>query len=784
MGLIIVQTRLKCKSKGGKNSFSEIFGFIAQKWKALWADFREIHTLFFICGSHKILIRIVKYSVFFARTETDCLCDPSFFGSDFVLERILIMNHITDLPAIFGSDVFNETVMRQRLAPEVFLAWRSCVTGGTPLPLDVANHIAEAMKEWATEKGATHYTHWFQPMTGITAEKHDSFLTPVGGGKVIMEFSGKELVRGEPDASSFPSGGLRATFEARGYTAWDPTSFAFVKDGSLFIPTCFFSYTGAALDKKTPLLRSIDEVSREAMRILRLFGDTESKRIVPCVGPEQEYFLIPRDLYAQRPDLRLTGRTLFGAPAPKGQELDDHYFGTIRTRVSTYMKDLDEQLWRLGVLSKTKHNEAAPAQHEMAPIFSDVNSACDSNQLVMEIMKKCAAKHNLVCLLHEKPFNGITGSGKHNNYSLSTDTGKNLFRPGKTPMQNAQFLLFLAAFLKGVDEYQDWLRCTAATAGNDHRLGADEAPPAIISVFLGDDLNAVVDSIIEGCDYQGPVKSYMRVGVDVLPNIPRDTTDRNRTSPVAFTGNKFEFRMLGASQSVADPNIVLNTIMAEELGQFADELEKAEDFDAALHDLVVREFRAHKRIIFDGNGYSDDWKKEAARRGLSNLATTPEAMGSFLSEKNIQLVTKHRIFTEAEFRARCEIQMETYIKTINIEALTSIDMIRHQILPAAMGYTERLTRGILNKQQIGLPKKAEMRLAKRLSDACDKLYDACEQLAEDLKKVPTDTRKAAEYYGTVIVADMSRAREQADILEANTDKSLWPYPTYSDLLFY
>ena len=694
------------------------------------------------------------------------------------------MNHITDLPAIFGSDVFNETVMRQRLAPEIFLAWRGCITNGTPLPLDVANHIAEAMKVWATEKGATHYTHWFQPMTGITAEKHDSFLTPAGGGKIIMEFSGKELVRGEPDASSFPSGGLRATFEARGYTAWDPTAFAFVKDGSLFIPTCFFSYTGAALDKKTPLLRSIDEVSREAVRILRLFGDTESKRIVPSVGPEQEYFLIPRDLYAQRPDLRLTGRTLFGAPAPKGQELDDHYFGTIRTRVSTYMKDLDEQLWRLGVLSKTKHNEAAPAQHEMAPIFSDVNSACDSNQLVMEIMKKCAAKHNLVCLLHEKPFSGITGSGKHNNYSLSTDTGRNLFSPGKTPMQNAQFLLFLAAFLKGVDEYQDWLRCTAATAGNDHRLGADEAPPAIISVFLGDDLNAVVDSIIEGCDYCGPVKMNMRVGVDVLPNIPRDTTDRNRTSPVAFTGNKFEFRMLGASQSVADPNIVLNTIMAEELGQFAEELEKADDFDAALHDLVEREFRAHKRIIFDGNGYSDDWKKEAAKRGLSNLATTPEAMGSFLSQKNIDLVTKHRIFTEAEFRARWEIQLETYIKTINIEALTSIDMIRHQILPAAMKYTEQLTRGILNKQQIGLPKKAEMRLAKRLSDACDKLYDFCEQLAEDLKKVPADTKKAADYYGSVIVADMNRAREQADILESLTDKSIWPYPTYSDLLFY
>ncbi|MBR2047861.1 MAG: glutamine synthetase III [Oscillospiraceae bacterium] len=695
------------------------------------------------------------------------------------------MSHITDLPAIFGSDVFNETTMRQRLKPHIFAAWRNCIDTGTPLELDVANHIAEAMKVWATEKGATHYTHWFQPMTGITAEKHDSFLTPAGEGRVIMEFSGKELVRGEPDASSFPSGGLRATFEARGYTAWDPTSFAFVKDDSLFIPTCFFSYTGAALDKKTPLLRSIDEVSRESIRILRLFGDTASKRIIPCVGPEQEYFLIPRDLYAQREDLRLTGRTLFGAPAPKGQELDDHYFGTIRTRVSAYMKDLDEQLWRLGVLSKTKHNEAAPAQHEMAPIFSDANSACDSNQLVMEIMKKCAAKHNLVCLLHEKPFNGITGSGKHNNYSLSTDTGKNLFSPGKTPMQNAQFLVFLAAFLKGVDEYQDWLRSTAATAGNDHRLGADEAPPAIISVFLGDDLNAVVKSIIDGSDYAGPTRSYMRVGVDVLPNIPKDTTDRNRTSPVAFTGNKFEFRMLGASQSVADPNIVLNTIMAEELGQFADELEQAEDFDTALHDLVVREFRAHSRIIFDGNGYSEEWKEEAARRGLSNHPATHVAMDHFLSRKNIDLVTKHRIFTEAEFRARYEIQLEAYIKILNIEALTSIDMIRHQILPAAIKYTEHLTRAIVNKQKIGMTCKAERELAQRLSTACDKLYDCCELLAADLQKVPLEDNTArANYYGNVIVTDMARAREQADLLEALTDKAYWPYPTYSDLLFY
>ncbi len=694
------------------------------------------------------------------------------------------MNHITDLPSIFGSDVFNETVMRRCLDPEVFLAWKKCIQEGTPLDLKTANPIAEAMKNWATEKGATHFSHWFQPMTGITAEKHDSFLTPASGGRVIMEFSGKELVRGEPDASSFPSGGLRATFEARGYTAWDPTSYAFVKDDSLFIPTCFFSYTGAALDKKTPLLRSINEVSKEGIRILRLLGDTETQRITPDVGPEQEYFLIPRDLYAQRPDLRLTGRTLFGAPSPKGQELDDHYFGTIRTRVSTYMKDLDEQLWRVGVLSKTKHNEAAPAQHEMAPIYSDANSACDSNQLVMEIMKKCAAKHNLVCLLHEKPFKGITGSGKHNNYSLSTDSGKNLFSPGSTSEDNTRFLIFLAAFLKGVDDYQDWLRSTAATAGNDHRLGADEAPPAIISVFLGDDLDAIIQSIINGGDYTDPQGEPMRVGVGVLPIIPKDTTDRNRTSPVAFTGNKFEFRMLGASQSVTDPNIVLNTIMAEVLGQFADELEQAQNLKSAIHDLVVRVFRDHQRILFGGNGYSEDWKKEAAKRGLSNRPSTPEAMAGFLTQKNIDLVTKRSIFTEEEFRARYEIQLETYCKTIRIEARTSVDMIRHQILPASIRYTEKLTRGILNKQTLNMPRRAELRLAKRLSEACDKLYDYCELLSEDLKKVPAETTAAAKFYGTTIVTDMERAREQADILEALTDKSLWPYPTYSDLLFY
>lgn len=694
------------------------------------------------------------------------------------------MSQLTNLPAIFGSDVFNESTMKERLSPEVYHAWKRCIETGTPLELTVANSIAEAMKVWATEKGATHYTHWFQPMTGITAEKHDSFLTPIGAGKVIMEFSGKELVCGEPDASSFPSGGLRATFEARGYTAWDPTSFAFVKDGSLFIPTCFFSYTGEALDKKTPLLRSIDEVSREAIRILRLFGDTTSHRVVTCVGPEQEYFLIPKDLYAQREDLRLTGRTLFGAPSPKGQELDDHYFGTIRTRVSSFMKDLDEQLWRLGVLSKTKHNEAAPAQHELAPIYADANSACDSNQLIMEIMKKCAAKHNLVCLLHEKPFKGVNGSGKHNNYSLATDTGKNLFSPGKTPRQNAQFLVFLAAFIKGVDEYQEWLRCTTASAGNDHRLGAAEAPPAIISIFLGDELNAVVDSIIQGTNYKDPEKGVMRIGVDVLPSIPKDTTDRNRTSPLAFTGNKFEFRMLGSSQSVSGPNIALNTIMAEELAQFADELEAAEDFDAALQELVCRTFTQHKRIIFDGNGYSEEWEKEAARRGLSNLPSTAECMPHYVSQKNIDLVTKHHIFTENEFRARYEIHIEAYNKILNIEALTSIDMIRRQILPATLKYTEHLANGILAKDRVGVSHHAETQLIRRLSEAADALYDLCEKLDNDLRSAPADTAEAAQYYQNVIVPGMDAARQEADLLESLTDRSFWPYPTYEDLLFY
>ena len=689
-----------------------------------------------------------------------------------------------NVPDIFGCDVFNEATMKQRLAPEIYVSWKQCIANGTPLTLDVANEIAEAMRIWAIEKGATHYTHWFQPMTGITAEKHDSFIAPTEDGKVIMEFTGKSLVCGEPDASSFPNGGLRATFEARGYTAWDPTAFAFVRDGSLYIPTCFFSYTGAALDMKTPLLRSIDEVSREAIRILRLFGDTQTKRVNACVGAEQEYFLLPRDLYAQREDLRLTGRTLFGALPPKGQELDDHYFGTIRNRVSSFMRDLDEQLWRLGILSKTKHNEAAPCQHELAPIYSSANSACDSNQLTMQVMKKCAAKHNLVCLLHEKPFAGVNGSGKHNNWSLATDAGQNLFSPGKTPRQNARFLVFLAAFIKGIDEYQDFLRCTVATAGNDHRLGAAEAPPAIVSIFLGDELTAVVESIINGTNYTDPEKSLMRIGVDVLPSIPKDTTDRNRTSPLAFTGNKFEFRMLGSSQSIADPNVALNTIMAEELGQFADELEKAADFDAALQALVCRTFTEHQRIIFNGNGYSEEWKAEAQKRGLSNLSTTAKSLPSYISRKNIELVTKHGIFTEAEFLARHEIHLEAYIKIVNIEALTSVDMVQHQILPAALAYSKSLCEGIVSKKAVGVSCKAETALVQRLSATTDSLYENCEKLRSDLKAVPEQGEAAVAYYHDVIVSDMQALRADADLLEQLTDKTYWPYPTYSDLLFY
>ena len=694
------------------------------------------------------------------------------------------MSEMINIPELFGCDVFNEATMKKCLPDDIFQAWKHCVSTGSQLQLDVAEKIAEAMKQWAVERGATHYTHWFQPMTGITAEKHDSFITPTGDGQVIMEFSGKELVKGESDGSSFPNGGLRATFEARGYTAWDPTAYAFVRDNSLYIPTCFFSYTGESLDKKTPLLRSMEEVSREAVRILRLFGDEETKRVIASVGAEQEYFLLPRDLYSKREDLRLTGRTLFGAVPPKGQELDDHYFGSIRTRVSEFMRDLDEQLWRVGVLSKTKHNEGAPCQHELAPIYTDANTACDDNQLIMAIMKKCAAKHNLMCLLHEKPFEGVAGSGKHNNWSLSTDGGKNLFSPGKTPAQNARFLLFLAAFVAGVDEYQDFLRCSVASAGNDHRLGANEAPPAIISIFLGDELSDIIRSIIRGTDYEKPEKNMMRIGVDVMPPIPQDTTDRNRTSPLAFTGNKFELRMLGSSQSIAEPNIALNTIMAEELKKFADILEEAEDFDSQLHELVSAVFSKHQRILFEGNGYSDEWREEAARRGLSNLPSTATCLPAMITDKNIDLVVRHGIYTESEFRARYTIYLDAYNKTINIEAKTMVDMALHQILPAALQYTHELCDTMTAKKNHGLTCKAETSLLQKLSSYTDDLFGNIEYLQKALNKVPEESSLAAAYFHDTIIPGMNAVRAAADVLESVTDKKYWPYPTYSDLLYY
>ena len=687
------------------------------------------------------------------------------------------------LPELFGSLVFNEETMKERLSSASYGAWKKCVTEGTSLDISTANEIAEAMKQWAVEKGATHYTHWFQPMTGVTAEKHDSFITPVGGGKIIMEFSGKELVRGEPDASSFPSGGLRATFEARGYTAWDPTSFAFIKEGSLCIPTVFCSYSGHALDKKTPLLRSMDEVSRQAIRILRLFGDTETKRVTAQVGPEQEYFLIDKELYNQREDLRMTGRTLFGAKPPRGQELEDHYFGAIKPRVAAYMKDLDEELWKLGVLSKTKHNEVAPSQHEMAPIFSDANTACDHNQLAMELMKKVADRHGLVCLLHEKPFAGVNGSGKHDNWSLGTDTGKNLFKPGSTPSQNARFLLFLAAFVKGVDEYQDFLRATVAFAGNDHRLGAQEAPPAVLSIFLGDELNAVVESIIKGTEFKEAGKRTLEIGVDVLPAIPQDNTDRNRTSPMAFTGNKFEFRMLGSSQSISGPNIALNTIMAEELKQFADELEKSKDFQADLSKLIKKTFTEHQRIIFNGNGYDDAWIKEAEKRGLANLTSTADALPMYTAKKNVDLFVKHGIYTKEEINARAEIHIENYSTVISIEANTMVDMIRHDILPAVSGYATDLCERAASKDALGVACKYETSTAKEIAKLTDALMTDCDKLEKDMAKMPADAKKAMVYCHDTIIADMAKAREAADKLEALTAKDYWPFPVYSDLLF-
>ena len=693
------------------------------------------------------------------------------------------MSTTLHLPELFGSRVFNEETMKDRLSPASYGAWKKCVTEGTALDISTANEIAEAMKQWAVERGATHFTHWFQPMTGVTAEKHDSFISPTGGGRIMMEFSGKELVRGEPDASSFPSGGLRATFEARGYTAWDPTSFAFLKEGSLCIPTIFCSYSGHSLDKKTPLLRSMEEVSRQAIRILRLFGDGETRRVTAQVGPEQEYFLVDKALYNQRKDLRMTGRTLFGAKPPRGQELDDHYYGAIKPRVAAYMKDLDETLWALGVTSKTKHNEVAPSQHEMAPIYTDANTACDQNQLVMEVMKKVADRHGLVCLLHEKPFAGVNGSGKHDNWSLSTDTGRNLFHPGSTPSQNARFLLFLAAFVKGVDDYQDFLRTTVATAGNDHRLGAQEAPPAVLSIFLGDELNAVVESIIQGTEYTDTSKKTLQIGVDVLPAIRQDTTDRNRTSPMAFTGNKFEFRMLGSSQSISGPNIALNTIMAEELKQFADELESSADFQADLQKLIRRTFTEHQRIIFNGNGYDGNWIAEAERRGLANLKSTADALPAYVQQKNIDLFVKHGIYTEEEVRARYEIHVENYRTVLSIEAGTMIDMIRHEILPAVSGCAAELCERAFKKKEMGSSCRYETSTSQKLSALTDTLMDGCAKLEADLAAIPSGAETAMRYCHDVLIPDMTAARETADQLEALTDAKAWPFPVYSELLF-
>ena len=691
------------------------------------------------------------------------------------------------IPELFGSMVFNERTMEQYVPQEAMEVWRECLKQEKPLPLEAANDIADAMKNWALEHGATHFTHWFQPLTGVTAEKHEGFIKGIGGGRVIMDFSGKELVCGEPDASSFPSGGLRATFEARGYSAWDPTSFAFIKDGSLCIPTVFCSYGGEALDKKTPLLRSMEAVSREAVKILRLFGDEKVRRATPQIGAEQEYFLIDRSLYLQREDLRLCGRTLFGNKPPKGQELDDHYFGAIRPRVAAYMKDLDEELWKLGVLSKTKHNEVAPAQHEMAPIYTDANTANDQNQLVMETMKKVAERHGLVCPLHEKPFAGVNGSGKHINWSLSTDTGENLFSPGKTPSQNAQFLLFLAAFVKGADEYQELLRCSVAFAGNDHRLGAQEAPPAIISIFLGDELEAIVDSIISQNSYAGAEHRALRIGVDVLPSIPQDTTDRNRTSPLAFTGNKFEFRMPGSSQSIASPTTTINAIMADELSRFYDELSQAEDFNEALHELVRRTFSEHRRIIFGGNGYENAWVEEAERRGLANLANTAQALPKYILPKNIELMTRQGVYSKEEILSRHEIHMEKYCKVIRIEARTLVDMVQHEILDAVSAYEDRLCGTVLRKRQAApeITCHVEKSLASTLAIRNEELLEEVVALKTALETEPADAamEERVTYYHEVVEAGMEKVCETVNQLEALTATRDWPYPTFYKLLF-
>ena len=691
---------------------------------------------------------------------------------------------MANVPEYFGSDVFNESVMKERLPKATYKALKKTIDNGDPLDIEVANIVANAMKDWAVEKGCTHYTHWFQPMTGLTAEKLDSFISPTEDGHVIMEFSGKELVKGEPDASSFPSGGLRATFEARGYTAWDPTSYAFIKEKALCIPTAFCSYNGEALDKKTPLLRSMEAINKSALRILKLFG-SDATRVTANVGPEQEYFLVDREMYAKREDLILAGRSLYGAPAPKGQELEDHYFGTIKTRVQAYMKDLDEQLWKLAIYAKTKHNEVAPAQHELAPIYGTTNIATDHNQLTMEIMKRTARKHGFKCLLHEKPFAGINGSGKHNNWSISTNTGVNLLDPGKTPAENAQFLLFLTAVIKAVNDYQDILRASVASAGNDHRLGANEAPPAIISIFLGDELTGVLDAIVNGVKYEDK-RVEMEIGVDVLPHFPKDTTDRNRTSPFAFTGNKFEFRMPGSKLSVAGPNTVLNTIVADVLDQFADELEKADNFQDALDDLIKRTIKENQNIIFNGNGYSDEWPVEAEKRGLLNLKSTPEAVPAFLAQKNVDVFSKYGVYTEAELQSRVEILLDEYCKTLNIEALTMIDMAKKEILPAAAKYIKDIAKTAELAKSCGAETVFEEETVKEISALVTEMYKALGTLEADVQKVHAieDTQEMANFFHDTIFADMGALRVPADKIETLVGKEYWPYPTYSDLLFY
>ena len=690
---------------------------------------------------------------------------------------------MNDVQKLFGSLVFNETIMKDR-PTATYKAYKQAIIEGKPLNIEIANIIANAMKDWALEHGCTHFTHWFQPMTGITAEKHESFISPTAEGRVIMDFSGKELIQGEPDASSFPSGGLRATFEARGYTAWDPTSYAFIKDNCLCIPTAFCSYTGEVLDKKTPLLRSMNAVSKAACNILKIFG-INTVRVNSTVGPEQEYFLVDKKMWEKRKDLVYCGRTLFGAKSPRGQELEDHYFGIIKQRVLAFMKDLDEELWKLGVLAKTEHNEVAPAQHELAPIFSSTNVASDHNQLMMEFMKRVALRHGLVCLLHEKPFDGVNGSGKHNNWSLATEEGMNLLDPGKEPYKNLRFLTFLAAILKAVDEYQDLLRVSVASAGNDHRLGANEAPPAIVSVFLGTELTAILEAIAEDKVYTGNPAEFMKISDDTIPALVKDNTDRNRTSPFACTGNKFEFRMLGSMFSIAGPNVVLNTIVAEELDEFAAKLADAPDLEAAVYDLVKETYKAHKRIVFNGNGYTDEWVAEAAKRGLLNLKSTPEALPYLGSEKNIALFAKHHIFTEAEVKSRVEILLENYSTTISIEAATALDMFHKDILPAVAAYTEDLTKAVLDKKAAGISAGFEAELASKLSDLSAEMYAASLKLDADLKEAAgiECSKKQATFYHDAVVADMEALRKAVDAAEDLTGGKYLPYPTYGELLF-